>query len=294
MGSSKIVRLFALAAFAAVSVSGRAAEKQPLTLAPTSPWEVDYADDSCALRRAFGTGDAAATLQFRGVSPGGRYELTIASGALSQTRGAPRIRYRADEDWFEPAAPLLLNDGDLRGVVFDDGLRPALLKPKNEAWPSWPDADRDAFEAMVTEITVAGSFERELTLQTGPMHKPMEAMRACLRELVTYWGFDSAVQETLSRQVEPIRQADWARRTLNAYPLDMLRQGKSGRVPIRVMVGADGKPTSCVASKGFAEPSFEEHACAATMRHARFEPALDAGGRPVASYFITTIVYQTR
>jgi hypothetical protein len=29
------------------------------------------------------------------------------------------------------------------------------------------------------------------------------------------------------------------------------------------------------------------------MRYARFEPALDASGQPVASYFVTTIIYKT-
>jgi hypothetical protein len=37
---------------------------------------------------------------------------------------------------------------------------------------------------------------------------------------------------------------------------------------------------------------FDEHACKTSMRYARFEPALDANGVPVASFFMTTVVYQ--
>lgn len=36
---------------------GDAKEKMPLSLAPASPWNVHYADDSCVFGRAFGEGD---------------------------------------------------------------------------------------------------------------------------------------------------------------------------------------------------------------------------------------------
>ena len=113
----------------------------------------------------------------------------------------------------------------------------------------------------------------------------MEAMRACLRELVAHWGLDPDAQAALSRAVTPVGQADWQRRILEAYPRDMLRQGKSASVPTRLIVGPDGRPTAC---KAVAEPSFEQATCANMIRYARFEPALDAAGLPVASYFITT------
>ena len=134
-------------------------------------------------------------------------------------------------------------------------------------------------------------FEPTLTLGTGRMRAPMEAMRACLHDLVTRWGLDATAQDTLSRKATPIDQIGWARQTMEHYPTDMLRVGKSARLPIRLLVGTDGKPTACVALEGFAEPSFERAACTSAMRYARFESALDANGQPVASYFVTTIVY---
>lgn len=140
---------------------------------------------------------------------------------------------------------------------------------------------------------MTGTFGRTLTLQTGSMHQPMEAMRTCLDELITHWGFDAAVQRTLSRPVKPIDQMGWSRRVLNSYPVDMLRAGRSGAAHIRLIVGADGKPTSCTAYKGSADPAFGEHACKTAMRYARFQPALDDGGAPVTSYLTTTVVYQT-
>lgn len=280
-----------LAPVAAAPACAQTAE-QALLMAPTSAWSVDYAEDSCALRRTFGSGEDTAVLELRQVGPGESYEFTIGSDTLSRSRGTLRIRYGSDEDWFEPSAPFWLIAGSWEGVRFSDSLRPIALKSPSEPPPAWPEAERDAREAAVVEFQLTGSFERELTLKVGRMHPPMEAMRTCTRELVTRWGLDAQVQDTLSRRPTPIRQVDWARRTMDAYPRDMIRQNKSGRVPIRLLVGADGKPTNCVAAKGFADPAFETAACSGSMRYARFEPALDASGQPVASYFITTIIYQ--
>jgi hypothetical protein len=265
---------------------------QPIPMGPTSNWVVDYAEGSCVLRRTFGSGKDNAFLELHQVGPGDGYELRIGSDTLSRSRGTPRIRYGSDEDWVEPHAPFDFAAGDWHGLRFAGSLRPDVPESAGRATPPWPDAERDARETAVDRLTIAGTFEQDVTLEVGRMHAPLEAMRTCTRELVTHWGLDPTVQDTLSRRASPIRQVDWARRTIDAYPIAMIRQNKSARLPIRLIVGADGKPTSCVAGKGFADPAFETAACASSMRYARFEPALDAEGQPVASYFITTIVYQ--
>jgi hypothetical protein len=45
-----------LAALAAGPLSAKA-PPTPLTLEPSSPWNMHYADDSCRLLRSFGKGD---------------------------------------------------------------------------------------------------------------------------------------------------------------------------------------------------------------------------------------------
>ena len=59
--------------------------------------------------------------------------------------------------------------------------------------------------------------------------------------------------------------------------------GRSGRDHVRMIVGADGSPVSCAVRTGEAEPAFERAACSTMMDYSRFQPALDAGGAPVAS-----------
>ena len=134
------------------------------------------------------------------------------------------------------------------------------------------------------------SFKQDLRLRTGEMHRPMEAMRACFDELLTHWELDAEAQRTLSRRVAPVGMASWVPRIQASYPSNL--QGQGGRIRIWLVVGPEGKPMSCSVQLHISHTSFEEAACAAAMRHARFEPALDAQGSPIASYYGLTLVFE--
>ena len=289
--SQSLVRTIALALCAA-PVCAQAADG-PLRMAPASQWVVDYADASCAVRRAFSAGDDQAILEFRQYGPGDDLEMLVVSRTLARKRGIPRVRFGPDDEWFEPVAPQVVNTGTGQGVLYRHSLRPGEREPKGEARPAWSEQDREAREQSVWELTVSRSFERDLTLETGRLHQPMEAMRACVEELVTHWGLGPVAQGPLMRSAKPIDLEDWTRRTLENYPADMVSAGKSGRVEARLIVGKDGKPTSCY-PRAFAEPSFLQAACNSLIQHARFEPALDGNGEPVAGTYFTTVVYETR
>ena len=63
-------------------------------------------------------------------------------------------------------------------------------------------------------------------------------------------------------------------------------------IHVRLIVGTDGRPTSCNVQLDSQHPEFRQTACDILMRYARFDPALDANGRPVTSYYTTSIIYQ--
>lgn len=80
-------------------------------MAPSSEWIVDYADDSCALRRAFKVGDEQAILQLRQFAPGENFEVVLLSSTLTRTDKAPRVRFEPDGDFRQPLAPFFIDDG---------------------------------------------------------------------------------------------------------------------------------------------------------------------------------------
>jgi hypothetical protein len=290
MGESWFIVGAVALALSAVPVGAKEGD-EPLEMAPSSAWVMDYADDSCALRRAFKADTDEALLQLRAYGPGDGFEVTVASATLNAVNEQPKVRFDPDEGFAEPPGALYFDQKQSDGILYSDSLHPNARKKQPPPIEPWSDAEREARERVVTGLTIDDGFARPLVLKTGAMHQPMNAMRKCIDELLGHWGLDPAVQRTLSRQVTPVGQERWAQRVQANYPTEMLRAGRSGVANVRLIVGADGKPTSCIPNADNPDNAFDKHACEGMMRYATFEPALDANGQPTASFWTTRIVY---
>jgi TonB family protein len=261
------------------------AAAEPLVMAPSSSWVMDYAADSCALRRTFQSGDQKALLEFRRYGPGDHFEVLVVSDTVPRKERSPRVRFEPDTDWHEPAGARLASNSAGSGVLFQDSIR-----PRRSAVAEWSEPERDARERAIIALTVADSFERTLTLQTGAMQRPMAAMRTCVQDLVSPTGADEGPPGPVARGPAPVDLPDWARRIQEYYPPRMMLMGKGARISVRLVVGKDGKARSCFAD-GSHEQDFLDTACVALMQFARFEPAIDASGEPAIGTYSTTIVY---
>lgn len=264
----------------------------PLPLAPVSMWVIDYAEESCALRRSFAAGSDQVVLELRAFGPGANFEVTVASAAVSRSKEPVQTRFEPDNSSFTPSDAVFLTGGNLRAVRFTDSLRPGNLKGASGPLPDWSDADRDARERAITELNITGVSAGDIILQIGRMDQPMGALRTCLDDLLKSWGVEPSVQRSLTRQAKAIDQMNWARRTQQGLPPDVVRAGGSGRAQLRLIVGPDGRATECRAVSTSGAPGFPDYACNTALRYARFAPAIDADGRPVATVFITTVSYQ--
>jgi hypothetical protein len=282
---------------AALAITGQAqaAETQaPLDLAPQSQWVMDYDSESCALRRLFGTPENEALLEVRQYAPGDSFDVIVASSTIPRTNQSPQVRFEPDAKSWEPSSVILGEFGEsMKGVIFTDSLWPNSRAPdEGEAPAPWSAADRKAREDEVTGLLVEKSFGRDLRLQTGAMHAPMEAMRACLDDLLGTWGIDVAAHKTLSRPLAPRNYDSFVHQLLERYPQSMIQMRRSAYVRVRLIVGPDGEPSSCKVQLEVRDPVFQQVACDTLMRYARFDPALDADGNTIASFYTTTIQYR--
>ena len=278
---------------AVVAQTAQGAETK--TLKPSSPWNVDYSDDSCALKRTFGEGGDAVLLEFRQFAPGDDFSVTVASKGSGFQKRQPKVRFVSEPKPRTIEVPVYVKtDSGLSGVSWSDTLFPVdHVNEERDAkargytlLPPRSDAEYKAREGAVTGLEVASSFEPSIFLATGAMHQPMQAMRKCLDALLTHWGVDTAAHRTLSRLAWPTGQAMRSRQNKSVYPLMKLLPFESGPMRVRVMVGADGKPTGCHIEVPQA-PKSEQSACQRIMKVSSFEPALDATGKPIASYWVT-------
>jgi outer membrane biosynthesis protein TonB len=89
----------------------------------------------------------------------------------------------------------------------------------------------------------------------------------------------------------PIDIAKWL--GPGSYPWEYLRNSLSVRIQLRMMTDESGAVTQCVVQSPSGTSVAGTLACREIVKTARFEPALDADGTPVASYYSTAIVYMT-
>jgi hypothetical protein len=145
-------------------------------------------------------------------------------------------------------------------------------------------------EAQVEAFEVAIPGKQRIVLKLGSMQPPMDVMRNCLDDLLASWGLDVAVQKSLEHPpipaADPSHWIDWA-----DYPKAMLAGRVSDHVDFRLNVDATGKPTGCSTLTMDARQEFMTATCDSLMKRARFNPALDASGKPVASIWVNSVQF---
>lgn len=281
-------RMTAMAVLAALCAPQAAvAQAARLQLAPAGNWVADFAEDSCALRRSFSDGTTTVFLELRQELPEGAVQMILGSEDLSPSRRDPRTA-------FEPSGSLLThityeafqNDNGFKGLIITETLLDQTARELTKAEGGrrpWPAADRDRRMHEIVGYLVSDAFNKDFVLLTGSLQAPMKVMQTCLDDLMAQWGLDPAVQRTLTRTVDTDYNRDWMRGIVQAQvPLTRA----NGSIRARILVDAAGKATACkVLSPSGSEDRAAEF-CRQLTRRAQFEPALDATGRPVPSYFM--------
>lgn len=294
--SGILVSLLGLAAIAQPS----AAQTEVDQLSPNVNWILDYAEDSCALRRTFGAEGQIVFLELRQYSPGQSLQMLVTSADYSRRIRRLAITFAPDSEADTDHDPAEVANGEWgTGFLTTVSLRTAGERELDSALSSehsvdlaWSDEARNAREAEIAGIMISGAFREPIYLQTGSLHPAMNAMRTCLDELLTHWGIDVEAHRNLLRPVRPLDMDRWSRELITRYPHNLLRQGEQAYVRIRLNVTPEGRASDCNVQTRLNNEEFDTLACELMLEHARFEPALDRNGDPIASYWLTSVIYR--
>lgn len=275
-----------------------AAAKDPLVLTPSSVWELDYDTDSCALRRNFGDGDQLTQLEMRRFQPGVTLQTSIMTKASATRKGMYRYRLGDEGEWEKEEFPLYAHfDKGFQGVIFrhDTIELPVEEDAEPEEWSRFfVENDVRAMEAAAAAkmetLGVNRAFRDDLVLKTGPLREPLEALNACIDELMTHWGIDVEAHKTRRRSAIP-ENIDRAARVIR-YPPKMLLRSLPGLVNVRLEVDEAGRVTDCHIQLPLSDPEFEKASCTDIQRSLKFEPALDDDGNPMKSYYVNAVRFQ--
>lgn len=287
-----------LVSFAPVLV----AASQPVRLQPSSPWFVDYAEDSCRLLRKFGEGSTATRLTFESAVPG-EWDMLVIGKPLETQEAYVSAKFlpagskiygkvarsvaNGDPAIFWPQPSLLSNalieSRELQR--FSWSFRPAAIKL----------AERDAYKrqeqslaAATTELEIDTWRDHRVILETGSLGEPMAKLDKCGRDSLKDWGLDPDLEDKIVRDVWAKNVSEWLSK--KDYPTEMLQRRKESEVAVRLLIDAAGKITKCTSLSHFDE-DFNRITCAKITERGRFAPAELADGTKVPSYYIARMQF---
>lgn len=132
--------------------------------------------------------------------------------------------------------------------------------------------------------------DRQVRLDTGNMKAAFNALNACSKDMLNYWGIDGKAHTLLTKRPEWLNQRSVANRIASDYPENASRSGEQAILRMRVIIDATGKVTDCKIRQVTVAESLKSPACKEMMR-AEFSPAFDANGKAIPSYFQASILY---
>lgn len=278
--------------------------KDPIVLDPTSRWFVNFAPDRCTIVRSFSEGDDAIALRISQFVPSSSLELMLL-GHHAKLR-APS--WRAGSVNF----PLKVSLGPDTGVSaeasanqgsVDDG---NVIIVSNLSFHPEPLSDfeprpvrnflpEDQQQALATmeRIEFAGSIRRDLALNTGAMANVFKVLNDCTYNLMGAIGLDPDASRARSMPPVLVEESGekMAREIQARYPSAAPADRRMAILRVRLIVEDNGSVGECTIIGTTNIDDFGKGVCDAFRGTARYSPALDAEGRPMRSWHLTTIRY---
>lgn len=268
---------------------------EPIVLKPASAWNLDIGENRCRLNRLFGEEGNQHLLALEQYYPSEGAGVFIAGPGLKPFRsGAPtQLRLFAEQTPLTSSPFTGTAEGFGPAVVYRslrfDGETPSELPLQDlegrgiaHLAPPPPQA---------RSLTVAQG-ETSVTLETGPLASALAALNQCSEDLIYSWGLDLEQHRTATRRTVFLNGQNVSNAMAERFPSDLARAEGQAIVRLRVIVSAEGKVENCLLLNQTSRPKAAAPACKA-MDKARFEPALDAQGQPMRSYYATTVTYET-
>lgn len=100
-----------------------------------------------------------------------------------------------------------------------------------------------------------------------------------------------AQDESQARGATPKDIVAWARQIQQDYPAAALRDAEQGTVAMQIAIDADGRVQSCEVTQTSKSEVLDEAACRGMVDYARYYPARDHSGKPIADSMTQSIRY---
>ena len=266
---------FALLAFLLLPSAAHAAESA--TLAPSTPWKVDYAKEECRLLRTFGTGEDAVTMRLARGSGVQSFDMVIAGAKVPRLGDEVKVTMR-----LEPQATAAEFDGYSMAVP-----------NRPEKFIRWYDGSPEILAGITNDqqVRLLADKKLDVVMLWSDGKAALEALQACHDDLLKGWGANVDEIRALKVQPQPIGSPGrWA--TNSDYPTRELQREIQGTVTFQLKLDSTGAVENCLILLSSDSAVLDEQSCKLMRQRAKFKPARDAGDQPVTSFYVNRIRWQ--
>ena len=246
---------------------------------PSAPTQVDWRWDlegpGCALRQVVGAGGSTLGI----ARTPGNDQTVVRIGPYDWP---PPSQWRKSETL--QAGRVTLSPGDtvavdLRVATFENGGRDIGASVGSD------------FVSMFAKDAVIEFSHEKLGSVRVPVRTSaaaVAALQTCEDSKMREWGIDPVAWRALKIKPEPVQsRTEWL--TGDDYPNLAAAYGVQGWVIARLEIAPDGGVKDCRSINLDKYRGFRDSVCQAMKKRARFRPALDSSGKPVAAPYVLAI-----
>jgi TonB family protein len=285
--------ILALAALS-TALASSPVRAEPVVLKPSSPWNVDFGEERCRLARFFGDDDNKHVLIFEQYWPGDNLGMTAAGNAFKPFRSTrpTEISFFGPENTTE-TRPFTGDFAEYGNALVFSNVWVAKITQGTNGAIRIP-GDTSQLDTAIAREVSAATFrqgDKMVELTTGPLDEAFKVLNLCANDLVASWGLDPEQVRTASQPVRWTNGQAITKKILDVYPSQAAREGEQAILRMRVIVNERGEMEECKLFESTVTDKLDSPVCR-IMKGACFEPALDAQGKPMRSYYATSITYK--
>ena len=296
-----------------IGASNAAAQGAPQAAAPrvfeqAGSWTADFGDDYCRLVQSYTDGTDTISLGIERITPGPTMRIMLVGDSVSLFRGSERIGLQfLPADAVDPSAFARSQTPEGKQLLVLDSVNlwgsPQFVQlyaadprgaPRADIPAAAPDANQVGSEeaelaraAELEGVLLSTGLTKPIRIETGSLHPVMQVLQSCSYDLLSHWGLDAEKHRDRQRNAYPPPG-----RIIPDRPVPSAERGRliGDFNRVRVMVGPEGQPLSCHIHSPSLSERVNANICEEVMSNARFEPALNADGQPMAGYWTAPVL----
>jgi TonB family protein len=241
----------------------------PALLAPTGPWNVEFADSMCLLGRPYGK-DGALNLLLKPSMVGDNLEIIVTRATTASASGEIG------------RAVLAIAGHKIGGDAFFTAYSTAnsrLLRVRVAE-------DKIAMSAIHETLAIdAGGESRHLFAVPG-IERALPVLSECVQQLRAIYKISETDLAAIVTKPELNASGFFS---FNDYPREALNKGQSGTVGVLIWIESNGRVSSCEIVETSSAPSLDQTTCEMYKRRGRFRSARNAAGTAVRAPMFTRV-----